>query len=91
MNYSVKAQNILAGWSIQESQAAVGTPALLALSGPIGATLRAATASGGAYQFGTGVGQLIEGDDTWAAAGNMASWCIGDVCGRIQAGRGRKL
>jgi len=71
-----KAQNILAGWSIQESQAAVGTPALLALSGPIGATLRAATAAGGAYQFGTGVGQLIEGDDTWAAAGNMASGAL---------------
>ena len=71
-----KAQNILAGWSIQESQAAVGTPALLALSGPIGATLRAATASGGAYQFGTGVGQMIEGDDTWAAAGNMASGAL---------------
>ncbi|MBT0731127.1 hypothetical protein [Rosenbergiella nectarea] len=71
-----KAQSILAGWSTQESQAAVGTPALLALSGPIGATLRAATAAGGAYQFGTGVGQLAEGDDTWTAAGNLVSGAL---------------
>ncbi|MFF6011245.1 hypothetical protein [Rahnella sp. R3(2024)] len=38
--------------------------------------MRAATAAGGAYQFGTGVGQLIEGDDSWAAAGNMASGAL---------------
>ncbi|WP_455813240.1 hemagglutinin repeat-containing protein [Pseudomonas graminis] len=71
-----KAQSILTDWSVQESQAAVGTPALLALSGPVGATVRAATAAGGAYQFGTGVGQLIEGNDPWAAAGNMASGAL---------------
>ncbi|MBU9823898.1 hemagglutinin repeat-containing protein, partial [Rahnella perminowiae] len=71
-----KAQSILAGWSVHESQAAVGTPALLALSGPVGATVRAATAAGGAYQFGTGVGQLIEGDDPWVAAGNMTSGAL---------------
>ncbi|WP_380181031.1 VENN motif pre-toxin domain-containing protein [Kalamiella sp. sgz302252] len=71
------AESILGGWSLHESQAEIGTPALLAISGPLGSTLRGATVPGGAYQLGTGAGQLIAGDDLWVAAGNMVSGALG--------------
>ncbi|WP_380184002.1 hypothetical protein, partial [Kalamiella sp. sgz302252] len=71
------AESILGGWSLHESQAEIGTPALLATSGPLGTVVRGATALGGAYQLGTGAGQLIAGDDPWVAAGNIVSGALG--------------
>ena len=48
-------------YSVQSSQAAMGTDALLALPGGVGTAARATLAAGGAYQTGTGIGQLIDG------------------------------
>ncbi|RDT47571.1 hypothetical protein DXF93_29395, partial [Escherichia coli] len=48
-------------YSVQSSQAAMGTDALLALPGGVGTVARATIAAGGAYQAGTGIGQLIDG------------------------------
>ncbi len=58
-----KARAYLINYGIQSGQAAVGTDALLALPGNLGTILRSAVAAGGAYQAGTGVGQLIEGQN----------------------------
>ena len=58
-----KARAYLINYGIQSGQAAVGTDALLALPGNLGTILRSTVAAGGAYQAGTGVGQLIEGQN----------------------------
>ncbi|MDM5148238.1 hypothetical protein [Aeromonas salmonicida] len=58
-----KARAYLISYGIQSGQAAVGTDALLALPGNLGTILRSSVAAGGAYQAGTGVGQLIEGQN----------------------------
>ncbi|MGL6334149.1 two-partner secretion domain-containing protein [Aeromonas jandaei] len=58
-----KARAYLINSGIQSGQAAVGTDALLALPGNLGTILRSTVAAGGAYQAGTGVGQLIEGQN----------------------------
>ncbi|WP_173390350.1 VENN motif pre-toxin domain-containing protein, partial [Pectobacterium wasabiae] len=51
----------LKGAAAQYGQAAVGTDALLALPGAPGIIARGALAAGGAYQTGTGIGQVIDG------------------------------
>lgn len=56
-----EAVRYLQGYSIQSGQAAIGTDALLALPGGPGAIARGALAVGGAYQTGTGIGQVIDG------------------------------
>ncbi|MDH0175879.1 ribonuclease domain-containing protein [Aeromonas dhakensis] len=58
-----KARAYLINYGIQSGQAAVGTDVLLALPGNLGTILRSTVAAGGAYQAGTGVGQLLEGQN----------------------------
>ncbi len=57
-----EALGYLKGYSVQSGQAAVGTDALLALPGIPGTIVRSAVMAGGAYQEGTGIGQVIEGE-----------------------------
>ncbi|XWJ91312.1 VENN motif pre-toxin domain-containing protein [Phytobacter ursingii] len=56
-----EALSYLKMYSVQSSQAAMGTDALLALPGGVGTAARATLAAGGAYQTGTGIGQIIDG------------------------------
>lgn len=56
-----EALSYLKGASVQYSKAAMGTDALLDLPGGVGTAARATLAAGGAYQTGTGIGQLIDG------------------------------
>lgn len=49
-------------YSAHTGQAAVGSDALLVLPGAPGIFVRVAIAAGGAYQTGTGIGQLIDGN-----------------------------
>jgi hypothetical protein len=58
-----EALSYLKGASVQYSQDAMGTDALLALPGGVGTAARATLAAGGAYQTGTGIGQIIDGQN----------------------------
>ncbi|MBZ8327737.1 hemagglutinin repeat-containing protein [Escherichia coli] len=49
-------------YSVQSGQAALGTDALLVLPGVPGSLVRGSVAAGGAYQTGTGIGQIIDGN-----------------------------
>lgn len=49
-------------YGIQSGQAAVGTDALMVLPGVPGALVRGTVAAGGAFQTGTGVGQIADGN-----------------------------
>ena len=53
--------------AVQEGQAAVGTPALSVMSGPVGTLVRAVQVAQGGYQTGQGIAQVADGD----AAGLM--------------------
>ncbi len=59
-NSYYEALGYLKMYSVQSSQAAMGTDALLALPGGVGTAARATLAAGGAYQTGTGIGQIID-------------------------------
>lgn len=48
--------------SVQTGQAATGTDILMALPGVPGALVRGTVAMGGAYQTGTGIGQITDGN-----------------------------
>lgn len=48
-------------YSVQSGQAAVGVDALIALPGAPGSIIRGTFVTGGAYQTGTGIGQVIDG------------------------------
>ncbi|SDT11387.1 filamentous hemagglutinin family N-terminal domain-containing protein [Pseudomonas asplenii] len=60
----------------QQGLANIGTPALYAMSGPLGATVRIAAAANGVLQASYGVNQVIEGD-TWNGVGNMVVGALG--------------
>ncbi|HGL6558262.1 TPA: hemagglutinin repeat-containing protein [Enterobacter roggenkampii] len=47
---------------VQSGQAAVGTDALMVLPGAPGTLVRGVVAAGGAYQTGTGIGQIADGN-----------------------------
>ncbi|RDT48226.1 hypothetical protein DXF93_29020 [Escherichia coli] len=57
-----EALSYLKGASVQYSQAAVGTDALMVLPGVPGTLVRGVVAAGGAYQTGTGIGQIADGN-----------------------------
>ena len=57
-----EALSYLKGYSVQSGQAALGTDALLALPGAPGIIARSTLAAGGAYQTGTGIGQVVDGN-----------------------------
>ncbi|KPA91277.1 filamentous hemagglutinin family N-terminal domain [Pseudomonas asplenii] len=60
----------------QQGLANIGTPALYAMSGPLGAAVRIAAAANGVLQAGYGVNQVIDGD-TWNGVGNMVVGALG--------------
>ncbi len=57
-----EALSYLKMYGVQSGQAAVGTDALMVLPGVPGALVRGTVAAGGAYQTGTGVGQIADGN-----------------------------
>ncbi len=57
-----EALGYLKTYSAQSGQAAVGTDALMVLPGVPGALARGAVAAGGAFQAGTGIGQIVDGN-----------------------------
>ncbi|WP_177127293.1 two-partner secretion domain-containing protein, partial [Pseudomonas gingeri] len=54
----------------------IGTPALYAMSGPLGATIRALAAMNGAAQAGYGFDQGMKGD-YWNSVGNLLAGSLG--------------
>lgn len=57
-----EALSYLKMYGVQSGQAAVGTDALMVLPGVPGALVRGTVAAGGAYQTGTGIGQIADGN-----------------------------
>jgi len=57
-----EALSYLKTYSVQSGQAALGTDALMVLSGVPGALVRSSVVAGGSYQVGTGAGQIIDGN-----------------------------
>ncbi|MEN3753879.1 hypothetical protein ABC733_18155 [Mangrovibacter sp. SLW1] len=57
-----EALSYLKMYGVQSGQAAVGTDALMVLPGVPGALVRGAVVAGGAYQTGTGIGQITDGN-----------------------------
>lgn len=57
-----EALSYLKMYGVQSGQAAVGTDALMVLPGIPGALVRGTVAAGGAYQTGTGIGQIADGN-----------------------------
>ncbi|CNC67803.1 adhesin [Yersinia similis] len=56
-----EALSYLKMYSVQSGQAAVGVDALIALPGAPGSIIRGTFVTGGAYQTGKGIGQVIDG------------------------------
>ncbi|EAR6896745.1 hypothetical protein K5J60_004048 [Salmonella enterica] len=57
-----EALSYLKMYGVQSGQAAVGTDALMVLPGVPGALVRGTVVAGGAYQTGTGIGQIADGN-----------------------------
>lgn len=57
-----EALSYLKMYGAQSGQAAGGTDALMVLPGVLGALVRGTVAAGGAYQTGTGIGQIADGN-----------------------------
>lgn len=57
-----EALSYLKMYSVQSGQAAIGTDALMNLPGVPGALVCGKVAAGGAYQTGTGIGQIADGN-----------------------------
>ncbi|HEU4640219.1 MAG TPA: HNH endonuclease, partial [Candidatus Binatia bacterium] len=53
---------LLRGYAAFQGRAAVGMPALTALSGPLGTALRLVGFAAGSYQLGQGIGQVASGN-----------------------------
>ncbi len=63
--------------------------AVLLVSGPLGATIRATVAAGGALQMGVGVGEIIDEGVSWSAAGNIASGALAMSAATVASGIAR--
>lgn len=69
----------------QQGLANIGTPAIYALSGPLGSAIRIAAAANGVLQAGYGGKQVIDGD-TWNGLGNIVVGALGAASVKFPGG-----